>query len=41
MNKDACMDIFNNQFDKLNIDNIEKNKLDMFKSILPAEFMLL
>ena len=33
MNKDTCIDVFNNQFDKLNIDNIQKNKLLSIKLV--------
>ena len=33
MNKDACDNLFNNQFDKLNIDNIQENKLPSIKLV--------
>ena len=33
MNKDACDNLFNNQFDKLNIDNIEEKKLHSIKLV--------
>lgn len=33
MNKDACNNLFNNQFDKLNIGNIEEKKLHSIKLV--------
>ena len=39
MNKDACDDLFNNKFEKLNIDNIEKNKLNSIKLVKDLDNM--